>query len=230
MSDPLSQQLSPPQWVAFASFAVALVVVGTRFGWRVGRHAITVAHEGGHAAIALLSGRRLSGVRLHSDSSGLTLSAGRPRGLGMIATLAAGYVTPSLLGLGAAWLVATRHVSAMLVIVLVLLVALLFAVRNVFGVCLVLVCGAGVFVAAFHGSPTVRGFVAWAITWGLLLGGGRPVWEAARAPRRRPGVMSDADQLAALTHVPGVMWLGLFGLVAAGSLIAGGRWLLISVR
>ena len=38
--------------------------------------AVTIAHEGGHAVAALLTGRRLRGIRLHSDTSGLTLSAG----------------------------------------------------------------------------------------------------------------------------------------------------------
>ena len=38
--------------------------------WRVSRNAITIAHEGGHGLIALLTGRRLDGIRLHSDTSG----------------------------------------------------------------------------------------------------------------------------------------------------------------
>ena len=41
----------------------------------------------------------LTGIRLHSDTSGLTLSVGRPSGVGMVVTTAAGYLTPSLVGL-----------------------------------------------------------------------------------------------------------------------------------
>ena len=44
------------------------------------------------------TGRKLHGIRLHSDTSGLTLSAGRPTGPGMILTLLAGYVAPPLVG------------------------------------------------------------------------------------------------------------------------------------
>jgi Peptidase M50B-like len=33
---------------------------------------------------------------------------------------------------------------------------------------------------------------------------------------------SDADQLAHLTHVPGLAWVGLFGLVALVALLCGG--------
>ena len=43
-------------------------------------------HEAGHALTAVLTGRRLTGIRLHSDTSGLTLSTGRPSGPGMVAT------------------------------------------------------------------------------------------------------------------------------------------------
>ena len=61
---------------------------------------ITIVHEAGHALVAVLVGRRLSGIRLHSDTSGLTLTKGKPYGPGMVLTALAGYVAPSLLGLG----------------------------------------------------------------------------------------------------------------------------------
>ena len=41
------------------------------------------------------TGRRLAGIRLHSDTSGLTVSRGKPTGIGMILTAAAGYTAPS---------------------------------------------------------------------------------------------------------------------------------------
>src|SRR5690625_7407614 len=72
--------------------------------WPLARNLVTVLHEGGHGIIALLTGRQLSGIRLHSDTSGLTTSRGKPRGLGMILTLFAGYPAASAAGLGAAFL------------------------------------------------------------------------------------------------------------------------------
>jgi hypothetical protein len=36
---------------------------------------------------------------------------------------------------------------------------------------------------------------------------------------------SDADQLAALTRIPGGLWVALFALVAAGALVLGARLL-----
>src|SRR6478735_215714 len=63
---------------------------------------------------ALVTGRQLHSIRLHSDTSGVTVSSGKPYGPGMIVTAFAGYVTPPLLGLGAAGLLAIGHITAML--------------------------------------------------------------------------------------------------------------------
>ena len=48
---------------------VALAVVVPHTVWRLSRNAITIAHEGGHGLVALLTGRRLDGIRLHSDTA-----------------------------------------------------------------------------------------------------------------------------------------------------------------
>ena len=77
--------------------------------WRYTRHVVTLVHEAGHAMVALLTGRRLNAVRLHSDTSGHTISSGRPRGPGMVAMAAAGYLAPSALGLACIWLVDAGH-------------------------------------------------------------------------------------------------------------------------
>ncbi len=93
---------SPAAAVVVAMGALALVVVLVTPVWRVARHVVTIAHEASHAIAALLTGRRLAGIRLHSDTSGLTVSSGRPRGFGMVLTAFMGYVGPGLIGLGAA--------------------------------------------------------------------------------------------------------------------------------
>src|ERR1700738_3739166 len=104
----------PPAWVIGAAGLAALVVVLNTGTWRLAGKVITIAHEGGHALVSVLSGRRLDGIRLHSDSSGVTYSRGRRNGPGMVLTAAAGYVMPSLLGAGAAWLVGGRRLAAVL--------------------------------------------------------------------------------------------------------------------
>ncbi len=72
--------------VVLAALAAAALLVLSPALWRPCRHAVTIAHEGAHGLVALAAGRRLSGIRLHSDTSGLTVSAGRPTGLGMVLT------------------------------------------------------------------------------------------------------------------------------------------------
>src|SRR5215468_8017921 len=103
------------------------------------RNFITIAHEGGHALAAVLTGRRLAGIRLHSDTSGLTLSRGRPSGFGMVITGLAGYTTPPLLGMGAAALLAIGRITLLLWLTVILLAAMLIMIRNVFGVVSVVV-------------------------------------------------------------------------------------------
>jgi hypothetical protein len=91
----LGAQPDPPALLVLVTALIALVAVAVRPLWRVARNAITIAHEGGHALMALLTGRKLRGIRLEFDTSGPDLSAGRPSGPGMALTLLAGYIAPS---------------------------------------------------------------------------------------------------------------------------------------
>ena len=220
-------QPAPPSLLVAVTAVAALVLVATYRTWKVGRHVVTIAHEGGHAIAALLTGRRLAGIRLHSDTSGLTVSRGRPRGPGMIATMLAGYLTPSLIGLVGAVLLTTRHITLMLWIALVLLPMMLVMIRNSFGVVSVVVTGAVVFVVSWYASPAVQAAFAYLSVWFLLAGGVRPIAELQRMRRRRQLPDSDADQLARLTPVPANVWVAAFALVGVGSLLGAGRLLVV---
>jgi hypothetical protein len=208
--------------------AVALGVVVSPL-WGLGRHVVTIAHEGAHGVAALLSGRRLAGIRLHSDTSGLTVSRGRPTGSGMVATALAGYPGPSLLGLGAAYLLHERHALAVLWLAVLLLALLLLQIRNFYGLYAVLVAGVAVAAVSWWGSEGAQSFVAYAGTWFLLLAGPRPVIELQAARRRARTLTSDADVLARLTRVPGLVWVGAFLMVCLGCLVLGAS-LLVGAR
>ena len=222
-------QAVPPVWVVVVSGLAALVVVLDVRGWHLARNAITIAHEGGHALVSVLSGRRLEGIRLHSDTSGETVSRGRGSGPGMVLTAAAGYLTPPLLGAGAAVLLFTHHVTLLLWAFLVLLVACFLAMRNAYGVLVALVAGGAVFVVSAFASALVQALFSYAVAWFLLFGGLRPVVELARSRRRTVrrwrGGMSDADQLARLTGVAGGVWVFLFAIVAVVAIVVGARLL-----
>ncbi len=205
---------------------VALVVVTFGELWRPARNVITIVHEAGHALVAVLVGRRLSGIRLHSDTSGLTLTKGRPYGPGMVSTALAGYVAPSLLGLAFAGLVGAAQTATVLVICAVLLLGVLVMVRNVYGVFSVVLTGGVLFAVAWFTNPVVQAAFAQLITWFLLIGGVRPVGELQSKRRRGWARDSDADQLARLTHAPGWLWVGMFFFVNLGSLVLAAAWLL----
>jgi len=216
----------PDAAVILGSALVALVLVLSRGIWRVSRNVVTIAHEGGHALFALLSGRRLSGITLHSDTSGVTVSRGKPTGFGMILTGFAGYVAPSLLGLGGAALVAAEQIRPLLWVSTALLVAMLVMIRNVFGVISVVVTGAIVFAVSWFATEPVQDAFGYLFCWFLLFGGIRPVWELQRKRVRGRAPNSDADQLARLTGVPGTLWVLVFGAIALASLYFGGLFLL----
>jgi hypothetical protein len=217
-----SVQPDPPRAIVFATAVVALLAVVPRPAWVLSRNAITIAHEGGHALVAVLAGRRLRGIRLHSDTSGLTLTRGRPTGPGMVFSLLAGYLTPSLLGLAGALLLGAGRITLLLWAVLALLLAVLVMIRNVYGAVSVLAVGAVVFFVSWYAPPAAQAAFAYAGVWFLLVGGVRPVGELQRLRYRGHAPDSDADQLAGLTHLPGLLWVGFFSLVNLGALLLGG--------
>jgi hypothetical protein len=214
----------PPSVLWGTAGAAALLVLSPTL-WHIARHAVTIAHEGAHGLVALFAGRSLSGIRLHSDTSGLTLSSGKPTGLGMVLTCAAGYTGPGLFGLGAAAMLASGHAVGLLWALLGLLAVLLVQIRNWYGLWSVLATGAVVFGATWWLPPQGQSAFAALATWFLLLAAPRTVLELQSARRRRGAHGSDADQLARLTRLPALVWVGVFLAVDLGALALGARWL-----
>ncbi|WP_424923652.1 M50 family metallopeptidase [Amycolatopsis acidicola] len=219
-------QPDPTVWVPFVTGGVALLLVLSGSPWRLARNVITIVHEAGHALIALLVGRRLQGIQLHSDTSGVTVSRGKPTGPGMVLTSLAGYPAPGVLGLAFAALVAANRVTVLLGVAAVLLLGVLVMVRNAYGVLSVVLTAVGLGVVALVAGPEVQSWFVYLITWFLLFGGIRPVFELQLKRRRGAARDSDADQLARLTGVPGALWLLILGVLGVTCLVIGGAWLL----
>lgn len=213
-----TQPVPTPQISAIlAVVALAAVVLA----WRLVRTLVTICHEGGHALVAVLVGRRLTGIRLHSDTSGLTLSRGRPTGPGMVATLLAGYPGAAIVGLGLAALAGTGHAAAVLWLLVLLAALMLVWIRNLYGLLVLLVAGAAVALASWYSPPTVLGWIATGLAWLLLFAAPRPVLELFRS---RSGT-SDAAQLAALTHLHRYAWCLLWLLFTFAALVTGALWM-----
>jgi hypothetical protein len=215
-----STQPVPDVAFVLATGVVALALVLVPASWPRVRLGVTVVHEAGHALVAVLVGRRLRSIRLHSDTSGLTVSRGKPRGPGMVAMLAAGYLAPAVLGLVAALLLANGRSVGLLWLLVVLAGALILWVRNGYGLLVLVVGGAGVLLLTWYGDGTVQSVAAYLIAWLLLLAAPRPLVELLAAGRRR-GRTSDPDQLAGLTRVPAVLWILLLLLANLAGLVVG---------
>jgi hypothetical protein len=221
----LATQPLPPRWLILGSAVLALAAVASPRLWPVARNVVTIVHEGGHALTALATGRHLSGVRLYRSTAGETVSSGRSHGPGIALTAAAGYPAPSLLGLGAAALLTIGHLTAMLLLSLVLLAGLAIAIRNVYGMLAVLVTAGAIAGVCLFASPAVQAAFGYTMTWFLLLGGVRPVIELQAERRHGWARRSDADQLGRLTPLPGGAWVMIFALAGVAALALSARWL-----
>ncbi len=217
-----------PRWNLTIAAGVLLLLLYPPT-WGIVRHVITIAHEGSHALVAALTGRKLQGIRLNADTSGLTTSRGRPRGFGMILTAWAGYPGPAVVGLGCAALIATGHAIAVLWLWVLVLAVMLVWIRNWFGLLPVLIGGAVLGVVLWKAPAHIQVGFALALTWLLLLGSLRPVAEMQaerrRTIRRGRRSTSDADALGGLTWLPAGFWVFAFGVTVLACALLGGWWL-----
>jgi len=143
-------------------------------------------------------------------------------------TAAAGYVGPALLGLAAAAMVANHRAVGLLWALLILLALLLIQVRNWFGLWSILVSAGVVFAVSWWLRPEAQSAFAYSLTWFLLLAAPRPVLELQTQRHRTGTTSSDADQLARLTRLPAIVWVGFFLVVTVGALALGARWLVFA--
>jgi hypothetical protein len=221
-----SMQPAPP---AYAIALVALLALGLVLVpaiWPYTRMLVTITHEGGHALAAVATGRRLQGIRLHADTSGLTLSSGRPRGPGMVITLLAGYLAPAIVGLGAVGLLILGYSLGLLWLFVILLALLLLQIRNFYGFAVIVGVAVALIAISWYASATIQSTLAYLLTWILLISAPKPVIELIGQRRRRRGRHSDADQLSRLTRTPATLWALLFLVVNLAGLVVGTALLL----
>ncbi|WP_261576310.1 M50 family metallopeptidase [Frankia gtarii] len=211
-----------PRAVAVVTALLALLALLVS---RWPEHLDTAVHEGGHAFAAFLAGRLVAGVWVEADGSGLTWSFGRRSGVGLFATRAAGYLFPSLVGVCSARLLTAGKVTAVLILGVLALAALLLVVRNGFGERVVLIVGASMVLTARYCPDWAQTWYAYLLTWVLLFSGPRSVLVLHRA-RRRGAVGSDADRLAESTHIPAVLWVLAFAAFSLWCALKGAALLL----
>ena len=182
------------------------------------KHIGVIAHEGAHAIAGRSMGRKVRSVKLNSNATGATSTQGPEKGLGLVITGFAGYLGPSMFGLGAAGLIALGYTGAVLGLALLFLLIMLFRVRNLFGVISVLVTAALLVLIMRYGSAKLQDGAAYVLSWLLLLSGvGHVLTDGSNAV--------DASRLREITHIPRIVWFTLWLVITVAALVAGARML-----
>jgi Peptidase M50B-like len=186
---------------------------------RLTHYVHVMAHEGAHAVAGAALGGRVTGVRLHSDGTGLT-TVESASGAGYVVTSVAGYLGASAFGLAAAKLIAVGHAAAVPWAGLAGLVLLGYLVRRSgFGLAAVALTGLVLFAVARYAPVGAQVALAYGIAWFLLVSGVRMVLMHGRNA-------GDAISLRQVTRVPRGLWAALWLAGSAAALLIGGRMLI----
>lgn len=212
--------------VVLACVLLVTVVCCVQPTWRLLRHGMTIVHEMGHAVMAWMWGRRLAGISLHTDTSGLTISSGKPRGVGVLFTSLAGYTAPPVAGLGMFWAATSGWGGAALTITVVLLCVAFWLARNAFGVLTVLAGLAVSVLILYRGSAESVALFVLAVGAFLVVAGVRGCLDLRSVHRRGEGGSSDASQAAAASLLPAALWIWFF-IAVSGACAVGGVALLM---
>jgi Peptidase M50B-like len=165
----------------------------------------TIAHEGGHMIVGLLTGRRLQDFELEAAGGGVTHFDPSPWGPARIISAMAGYTMPPLLGLGGAALLAAGLAWPLLWIAVILLVLAWIKAATDLTMLVLLLLAVAIGYVALYGGPTLQAAFAAGLVWVLLFSGLR---SAVLLPMKNDG--SDAAALARDTLIPRQVWKAAF--------------------
>lgn len=201
-----------------AAFIVLLLVVFTG-DWA--GSLVTVAHEGGHMIMSVVTLRGFSHFTMDDGDNAGTYVTNTGWGIGELLTRSAGYFTPPLLGLGGAAVLANGNAWGVLAVAAFLLFAAFLYARKGLANVVTLVAVAGIVVTLWLGSDLLQMVVAVGLVWLMLLGGVRSSVVMSR------GTGADAWWMARNTWIPAIVWQSIWVTTALVCLYAGGRLLLV---
>lgn len=211
-------EVGTPGLVAIVLVAVVLSV--PRRSWRFFGLFVTVVHELGHAAAALLTLQRVTGITLRLDHSGTTTSMVR-RGWRAAFTTFWGYPVPAVVGAVLVRCAAYGWASAALSVGALVMIAALVLIRNLQGVLILGGSAAVSLVLVWFGGAASAGHACLALGLALLVGSCRDWVKVVRVHvRRRNLASSDAYLLQGSTRLPSPLWLGLFALAIGMALLS----------
>ena len=169
---------------------------------------VTIAHESGHMVIGILTGHRILHFELTGGHTGGTQPETTRWGPGRVLTAFAGYVTPPLLGLAGAALLASGRAWPLLWTAVALLVLAWIKARGETTTFVVLLLAVGIGYVALYGAPTLQAGLAAGLVWLLLFGGLRSAVKAGTHKN------TDPDRLFRDTLIPRSVWKLTFVVVA----------------
>jgi hypothetical protein len=194
--------------------------------WRFSMHAITLAHEGGHALIGMLFGGKLGKKKVHLNRDGGGFTNIEISGLGRVLMLLAGYLGPSAVGYaGAMMLVHDMEPRSVLMLSLVFAIFVLVLTRNPFGLLVSVATIALLWVSVSRAEQAAQRSIAYIWVWFLLMGGARKIPDLYKGMLTQKG-KSDAEQLQKTTLVGDVVWLFVFWLGSMAALVHAGAMML----
>jgi hypothetical protein len=194
--------------------------------WGFSTHAITLAHEGGHALLGMLFGGKLGKKKVHLNRDGGGFTNIEMSGLGRVPMLLAGYLGPSAVGYaGAQMLVHDFEPRAVLMLSLVFAVFVLILTRNPFGLLVSVGTIVLLWVSVTRAAPSAQRAIAYIWVWFMLMGGARKIPDLYYGMLRQKGE-SDAEQLQNATLIGDVVWLFVFWLGTLAALVHGGAIML----
>jgi Peptidase M50B-like len=199
-----------PAAVAVLLGLVALMAAAVPALWRLTIFVNTIVHEGMHATMASALGWKVSGVTMERNGDGETVAARNTHKSDTLLFLFVGYIGPSAAGLLAAKLIQVGHAVAVLWLAMLLLVSMLFMIRNIFGIVTVIGIGVGLYLVLGYASVGAQVAVAYAVAWFWLLSGIRVIGQHGAGAK-------DAGKLRDLTRMPRSFWSLLWLLISIGA-------------
>ena len=208
--------------VTFIELALALVIAAAlsvpRRSWKYFGLLATATHEMGHAVAALLSGQRLSGIRLRLDHSGTTTTYSRSR-LASAWSCFWGYPVPAIVGAAFVWCGFNGWGPAAITAGGLALAASLLFLRNIAGILITFTAIAVTLLLVLLVPEAFVGHVAVILGMALLVAAVRDLIKLAHLHLRRRERLasSDAYLLWRATSIPSAVWIVLFAVLVAGS-------------
>lgn len=218
--DTLSRADAPS--VTLTELVLALLAAASlsvpRRSWKYFGLLATATHEMGHAVAAVLSGQRLSGIRLRLDHSGSTTTYSRSR-LATAWSCFWGYPVPAIVGATFVWCGFSGWGPAAITGGGLAMAASLLFLRNLAGVLITLAALAGTLFLILVVPEAFVGHVAVILGLALLVAAVRDLIKLAHVHlhRRERLASSDAYLLWRATSVPSAVWIVLFAALVAGS-------------